>query len=147
MNFKVIFVLPKMASSTQTHKSISFIWIVWSTLYVYQMEISTFYTSFNQWQHRFKFRLSAVFWLVKRSVEETRKIQCTMVNWKAGRKLDGFRLNMRAISFMLFERAQQEDWSWLFSKKYVRAFPLVFSKRLVHSSGNTVEFVWFLKKI
>jgi hypothetical protein len=32
-----------------------------------------------------------------------------MVNWKAGRKLDGFRLNVRAISFMLFERAQQED--------------------------------------
>ena len=27
--------LPKTASSAQTHKSISFIWIVWSTLYVY----------------------------------------------------------------------------------------------------------------
>ena len=27
--------LPKTAGSAQTHKSISFIWIVWSTLYVY----------------------------------------------------------------------------------------------------------------
>ena len=27
--------LPKTARSAQTHKSMSFIWIVWSTLYVY----------------------------------------------------------------------------------------------------------------
>ena len=30
-----VLVLPKTAGSAQTHKSISFIWIVWSTLYVY----------------------------------------------------------------------------------------------------------------
>ena len=32
MNFKAVFPLPKTARSAQTHKSISFIWIVWSTL-------------------------------------------------------------------------------------------------------------------
>ena len=32
---KVVLALPIMASSAQTHKSMSFIWIVWSTLYVY----------------------------------------------------------------------------------------------------------------
>ena len=30
-----VLALPKTAGSAQTHKSISFIWIVWSTLYVY----------------------------------------------------------------------------------------------------------------
>ena len=35
MNFKAVLALPITASSAQTHKSISFIWIVWSTLYVY----------------------------------------------------------------------------------------------------------------
>ena len=35
MNFKAVLTLPKTARSAQTHKSISFIWIVWSTLYVY----------------------------------------------------------------------------------------------------------------
>ena len=35
MNFKAVLVLPKTAGSVQTHKSITFIWIVWSTLYVY----------------------------------------------------------------------------------------------------------------
>ena len=34
-NFKAVLVLPNTAGSAQTHKSISFIWIVWSTLYVY----------------------------------------------------------------------------------------------------------------
>ena len=33
--FKAVLVLPKTASSAQTHESISSIWIVWSTLYVY----------------------------------------------------------------------------------------------------------------
>ena len=33
--FIAVLVLPKTASSAQTHKSMSFIWIVWSTLYVY----------------------------------------------------------------------------------------------------------------
>jgi len=33
LNFKAVLVLPKTAGSAQTHKSISFIWIVWSTLY------------------------------------------------------------------------------------------------------------------
>jgi hypothetical protein len=33
--FKAALALPKTAGSAQTHKSISFIWIVWSTLYVY----------------------------------------------------------------------------------------------------------------
>ena len=35
MNFKEVLALPKTARSAQTHKSIRFIWIVWSTLYVY----------------------------------------------------------------------------------------------------------------
>ena len=35
MNFRAVLVLHKTAGSAQTHKSISFIWIVWSTLYVY----------------------------------------------------------------------------------------------------------------
>ena len=35
LNFKAGLALPKMARSAQTDKSISFIWIVWSTLYVY----------------------------------------------------------------------------------------------------------------
>ena len=35
MNFRAVLALPKMAGSAQTHKSISSIWIVWSTLYVY----------------------------------------------------------------------------------------------------------------
>ena len=34
LNFKAVLAMPKTACSTQTHKSISFIWIVWSTLYV-----------------------------------------------------------------------------------------------------------------
>ena len=32
MNFKAVLALPKTARFAQTHKSISFIWIVWSTL-------------------------------------------------------------------------------------------------------------------
>ena len=35
LNFEALLVLPKTADSAQTHKSVSFIWIVWSTLYVY----------------------------------------------------------------------------------------------------------------
>ena len=35
MNFKAVLALPKTARSAQTHETISFIWIVWSTLYVY----------------------------------------------------------------------------------------------------------------
>ena len=35
MNFEAVLALPKIARSAQTHKSISFIWIVWSTLYVF----------------------------------------------------------------------------------------------------------------
>ena len=35
LNFESVLVLPKTAGSAQTNKSISFIWIVWSTLYVY----------------------------------------------------------------------------------------------------------------
>ena len=35
LNFKAVLALPKLAGSAQTHKSVSFIWIVWSTLYVY----------------------------------------------------------------------------------------------------------------
>ena len=38
-NFKAVLVLPKTACSAQTHKSISFTWIVRSTLYVYLFEI------------------------------------------------------------------------------------------------------------
>ena len=34
LNFKTGSALPKTARSAQTHKSISFIWIVWSTLYL-----------------------------------------------------------------------------------------------------------------
>jgi hypothetical protein len=35
LNSKAVLALPKTAHSAQTHKSISFIWIVWSTLYVH----------------------------------------------------------------------------------------------------------------
>ena len=35
MNFRAVLVLPKTVGSAKTHKSMSFIWIVWSTLYVY----------------------------------------------------------------------------------------------------------------
>ena len=35
-NFEAVLALPKMAHSAQKHKSISFIWIVWSTLCVYE---------------------------------------------------------------------------------------------------------------
>ena len=43
MNFKAVLALPKTARSAQTHKSISFIVIVWSTLYVYLWNVSDFY--------------------------------------------------------------------------------------------------------
>ena len=32
LNFKAVLALPKTARSAKTHKSINFIWIVWSTL-------------------------------------------------------------------------------------------------------------------
>ena len=35
MNFKTVLALPKTAPSAKTYKSITSIWIVWSTLYVY----------------------------------------------------------------------------------------------------------------
>ena len=35
LNFRAVLVLPKRAGSAKTHKSISFIWIVWSTLHTY----------------------------------------------------------------------------------------------------------------
>ena len=35
LNFRAVLVPPKTAGSAQTHKSISFNWIVWSTLNVY----------------------------------------------------------------------------------------------------------------
>ena len=38
LNFKAVLALPNTARSARTHKSISFIWIVWSTLYVYLCE-------------------------------------------------------------------------------------------------------------
>ena len=40
MNFTLVLALPKMARSAQTHKSIGFIWMVWSTLYVYLCALS-----------------------------------------------------------------------------------------------------------
>ena len=38
LNFKAVLAVPKTAGSAQTHKNVSFIWIVWSTLYVYLWE-------------------------------------------------------------------------------------------------------------
>ena len=35
LNFRAVLVLPKTVGSAQTHKSMSFIWTLWSTLYVY----------------------------------------------------------------------------------------------------------------
>ena len=35
MNFRAVLVLSETAGFALTHKSMSFIWIVWSTLYVY----------------------------------------------------------------------------------------------------------------
>ena len=43
LNFKVVLALPKTACSAQAHKSISFIWIVWSTLYLYLWKFSQFF--------------------------------------------------------------------------------------------------------
>mgnify|MGYP006863840669 CR=1 FL=1 len=40
MYFKAVLALPKTAPSAQTCKSITFIWIVWSTLYIYLWEDS-----------------------------------------------------------------------------------------------------------
>ena len=45
MNFRVVLVLPKMAGSAQTHKSISFIWIVWSSLYVLSLDMGLLHTA------------------------------------------------------------------------------------------------------
>ena len=42
MNFKAVLALPKTARSAQTHKRISFIWIVWSTLCISLLWKSTF---------------------------------------------------------------------------------------------------------
>ena len=55
MNFRAVLALPKTASSAQTHKSISFIWIVWSTLYVYlwYYEESLVSSNLNSKQLRF----------------------------------------------------------------------------------------------
>ena len=47
MNFKAVLALPKTARSAQTHKSISFIWIVWSTLCVYLWPDPKEYLSFR----------------------------------------------------------------------------------------------------
>ena len=46
MNFNAVLARPKTARSAQTHKSITFIWIVWSTLYVY---LCFTYTLFFEW--------------------------------------------------------------------------------------------------
>ena len=43
LNFRAVLVLPKTAGSAQTHRSMSFIWIVWSTLYVYLCNQTTYY--------------------------------------------------------------------------------------------------------
>ena len=43
LNFKAVLALPKTDRSAKTHKSISFIWIVWSTLYVYLFHYCDFY--------------------------------------------------------------------------------------------------------
>ena len=49
MNFKAVLALPKTARSAQTHKSISFIWIVWSTLYVYLWSGHKHLLRFQNW--------------------------------------------------------------------------------------------------
>ena len=48
-----------MARSAQTHKSISFIWIVWSTLYVYLWPRALFYRT--DCTRRYKFLTHALF--------------------------------------------------------------------------------------
>ena len=47
MNFKAVSALPKTAHSAQTHKSIRFTWIVWSTLYVYLCHPPTYLRKFS----------------------------------------------------------------------------------------------------
>ena len=52
LNFKAILAFPKTASSAQIHRSISFIWIVWSTLYLYlwlYRQPSATYTKTGWW--------------------------------------------------------------------------------------------------
>ena len=51
LNFKAVLALPKTARSAQTHKSISFIWIVWSTLYVYLWFLPKKFRLINDIEH------------------------------------------------------------------------------------------------
>ena len=61
-NFKEVLALPKTAHSAQTYKSISFTWIVWSTLYVYLWDLPKLWTTFSNIS---KFVLSKSFFCVK----------------------------------------------------------------------------------
>ena len=69
MNFKAVLELPKTAWSAQTHKSISFIWIVWSTLYVYLWQNSKppSFGFAGRWHHNsfnmYVLRLKGFCWL------------------------------------------------------------------------------------
>ena len=49
LNFYAVSALPKTACSAQTHKSISFIWLVWSTLYVYLWFTPLIYSLWHKW--------------------------------------------------------------------------------------------------
>ena len=64
MNFKAVLALSKTARSAQTHKSMSFIGIVWSTIYVYlwlkcnfddwsKINLNVFYQGYERSQQKF----------------------------------------------------------------------------------------------
>ena len=52
MTFRAVLALPKTAGSAQTHKSVSFIWIVWSTLYVYLCLLGQFFLPFSYYHKK-----------------------------------------------------------------------------------------------
>ena len=88
--------LPKTAGSAQTHKSISFIWIVWSTLYVYlclKVRILPFLTTFTYLTARLKRSLRD--WSFTLDLKEG-QVKCAMVCVERGhilliKHVDSFR--------------------------------------------------------
>ena len=61
LNFNAVLALRKLAGSAQTHQSISFIWIVWSTLYVYLWrQHEFFFGQATAWTHAMKLTLNYI---------------------------------------------------------------------------------------
>ena len=99
--------LPKTAGSAQTHKSISFIWIVWSTLYVYLWHKYNCHPCqfwcFVQFDHLLKIKGFFVFFLqIAKVLAKAVTLVITMSasvessdspgNWKIVKQWDNFRI-------------------------------------------------------